>query len=138
MPSAATASSTPSREVGPPLLRLAPEDGHPGLVVGRRDVDDQPAGEAADQPLVQRLDLGRRPVAGEHDLAVGGLQRVGEPEQLRLHLPAVGEELHVVHQQQVHVEEPPAVGLALPRGDRGVERLDELVEGEILDRQARD
>ena len=119
-------------EPGAALLGLPAEDGDAGLVVGRRDVDDEPAGEPADEPLVERLDLGGRPVAGEDDLAVGGLQRVGEPQQLRLHLAPVGEELHVVHQQQVDVEEPLAVGLAVPGGDGGVERLDELVEGEVL------
>ena len=121
----------------PSLLRLAPEDGHPGLVVGGGDVDDEAAREAADQPLVQGLDLRRRPVTGEDDLPVCGLQGVGQPEQLRLHLATMGEELHVVHQEQIHVEEPLAVGVALPRGDSGVERLDELVEGEILHRQPR-
>ena len=64
------------------------------------------------------------------------LERVGEPQQLGLHLAAVGQELHVVHQQQIDVDEPPAVRLALPRRDGGVKRLDELVQGEILDRQA--
>ena len=122
----------------PPLLRLAAQDRDPGLVVGRGDVDDEPAGEPADQPLVQRLDLGRRPVAGEHDLPVGGLQRVGEPQQLGLHLAPVGEELDVVHQQEIDVEEALAVGLALAGGDRGVERLDELVEREVLAPAGRD
>ena len=66
-----------------------------------------------------------------------GLQRVGEPEQLRLHLPAVGEELHVVHQQHVDVEEPLAVRLAVAGGDRRVKRLDELVQRQVLDREPR-
>ena len=46
-------------EPGAALLRLAAQDRHPGLVVGRGDVDDEPARESADQPLVQRFDLGR-------------------------------------------------------------------------------
>ncbi len=79
-----------------------------------------------------------RAVAGEHDLPVGRLQRVGEPQQLGLHLAPVGEELDVVHQQQIDVEEALAVGLAVPRGDGGVERLDELVEREVLDLAATD
>ena len=135
--SVATASSTPSREGGAPLLGLAAEDGDAGLVVRSGDVDDQPAGEAPDEPLVERLDLRRRAIAGEHDLAAGGLERVGEPEQLRLHLPAMGQELHVVHQQQVDVEEPLAVRLAVTGGDGGVKRLDEFVEREIFDGEPR-
>ena len=138
MSSVATASSTPSPNDGPALLGLPPQDRDPGLVVRRRDVDDEPAGEPPDQAIVQRLDLGRRPVAGEHDLAVAGLQRVGEPQQLGLHLAPVGQELDVVHQQQVDVEEPLAVGLAVAGGDGGVKGLDELVEREVLDGQARD
>ena len=137
MPSAATRLEHALAERGAALLRLAAQDRDAGLVVGRRDVDDEPAGEAADQALVERLDLGGRPVAGEDDLPVGRLERVGEPQQLRLHLAPVGEELHVVHQQQVDVEEALAVRLALPGRDRGVERLDELVEREVLDGEPR-
>ena len=37
--------------------------------------------------------------------------------------------------KQIDVDESSAVGLALPRRDSGVKRLDELVQGEILDRQ---
>ena len=123
------------RERHPALVRLPAQDRDPGLVVRRGDVDDQPAGEAADEPLVQRLDLRGRPVAGQDDLAVGGLQRVGQPQQLGLHFPPVGEELDVVDQQQIHVEEALAVGLAVAGGDRGVKRLHELVEREVLDLQ---
>ena len=127
----------PSAERGPPLFGFAAEDRHPGFIVGRRYVDDQPPGEPPDQPLVQRFDLGRRPVAGEHDLPVGRLQRIGEPQELRLHLAAVGEELDVVHQQQIDIVEPPPVRIALARRDGGVEGLHELVQCEILDRQRR-
>ena len=121
------------RERGPPLFRLPTKDGDPGLVVGRGDVDDETTGEPADQPLVQRLDLRWRAVAGEDDLPIGGLERVGEPEQLRLHLAPVGQELDVVHQQQIHVEESLPVRLAVTGGDRGMKGLHELIEGEILD-----
>ncbi len=121
------------RERGPPFFRLPTKDGDPGLVVGRGHVDDETTGEPTDQPLVQRLDLRWRAVAGENDLPIGGLERVGEPEQLRLHLAPVGQELDVVHQQQIHVEESLPVRLAVTGGDRGMKGLHELIEGEILD-----
>jgi hypothetical protein len=124
-------------EAGPPLFGLAAENGDAGLVVGGGHVDDEATREATDETLVQGLDIGRRPVAGEDDLTARSLQRVGQPQQLGLHLPPVGEELHVIHQQQVHIEEPLAVGLAVAGRDGRVKRFDELVQGEILHRQAR-
>ena len=47
-------------ERGPALLGFPAQDRDPGFVVRRRHIDDEAAGEAADQALVQRLDLGRR------------------------------------------------------------------------------
>src|SRR5205807_4060708 len=64
-------------------------------------------------------------------------QCLGEPLQLRLHLLAVREILHIVQEQHVHVLEPAAERVALPRGDACVEGLDVLVERQILDVQLR-
>ncbi len=61
------------------------------------------------------------------------LQRFGETQQLCLHLLAIRQELHVVHQQDIDVLEAPAEGVALPGRDRGVERLDVLVQRQVLD-----
>ena len=79
-----------------------------------------------------------RTIARQHDLAAGGEHRVGEAEQLGLHLPPMGQELHVVHQQHADFGVAPAVGLSLPRRDGRVKGLDELVEGEILDARSAD
>ena len=49
----------------------------------------------------------------------------------------MGQELDVVHQQQIHVEESLPVRLAVPGGDRGVKGLHELVEREVLDVEVR-
>src|SRR4029079_7969890 len=51
-------------EAGATVFRRAPENGDPGLIIRSRDIDPQPAGKAANEPFVQRLDLGRRTVAG--------------------------------------------------------------------------
>ena len=112
---------------------LAPKDRDPGLVVGGRHIDYEPSGEAPNQALVQRLDFGRRPVAGQHDLAIRRLKRIGESKKLGLHFSTVGEKLHVVHKKKIHIVEAPAVGVALPRRDGSMEGLDELVQREVLD-----
>ena len=49
------------------------------------------------------------------------LQRFGEAQQLGLHLLAIGEELNVVHQQDVHILEAAAEIVSLSRRDRCVE-----------------
>src|SRR4029453_12064937 len=60
--------------------------------------------------------------------------RVGEAEQLRLYFAAVGEELDIVHQQHAGFGVAAAVGVSLSCGDGRMERFDEVVEGEILNR----
>src|SRR5712691_11678360 len=117
------------------LVGLAPQDRDPRLVVGRAHIHDQSARQPRDQPLVQVGDVGRRAIARQHDLAPRRLQRLRQPQQLRLHFLAVREELHVVHEQHVHVLKPAAEGIALARGDARVERLDVFVERQKLDVQ---
>src|SRR6266550_3548840 len=78
----------------------------PRLVVGRAHVHHQPARQARDEPLVQVGDVGRRAVARQHDLPPRRLERLREAQQLGLHFLAVREELHVVHEQHVHVLKP--------------------------------
>src|SRR5437867_1224284 len=63
------------------------------------------------------------------------LERLREAQQLGLHFLAVREKLHVVHEQHVHVLKPAAERVALARRDARMERLDVLVEGQILDVQ---
>ena len=61
------------------------------------------------------------------------LQRLRKAEQLRLHLLAIRKELNVVHQQDIHILEAAAERISLSRRDRRVERLDVLVQGQVLD-----
>src|SRR5690349_7520580 len=82
------------------------------------------AWEPRDEALVQVRELRGRAVGREDDLVSRPLQCLGEPQELRLHLLPVGEELHVVHQQHVHRLEAAAERVTLPRRDRRVERLD--------------
>ena len=104
-----------------PLLRLPAQNRDAGFVIGDADVHDEAARKPRDQTLVQVRDFGRRAIAGEHDLMPRLLQRFGEAQQLGLHLLAIGEELNVVHQQDVHILEAAAEIVSLSRRDRCVE-----------------
>ena len=82
------------------LLALRPQDRHARLVVRRADVDDQSAGQARDEPLVDVGDVGGWPVARHHDLAAVRLERVEDAAAAPLCVSRLpGEELHVVDQQ---------------------------------------
>src|SRR6185436_12173305 len=61
------------------------------------------------------------------------LERFGEAQELRLHFLAVRQELHVVHQQGVHVLEATAERVSLPRRDGRVKRFDVLIQRQVLD-----
>ena len=113
------------------------QDGNPGLVVGLRDVEHQPPGEPRQQPVIERFDLGRRAIAGQHHLLLAGEHHVEHPQELRLHFPLAAEELDVVHQQQVGITEPGAEPVAVAGGQRHVKALDELVQREELDAGSR-
>jgi len=90
-----------------------------------------------DQTLIERCDLAGASVAGQHDLPACRLHGADDAKQLGLHSTLLVEELDVVDEQKIDVGESLAVGLALPRSDGGVEGLDQVVKGEVLDDQAR-
>ncbi|OMP13430.1 hypothetical protein COLO4_01703, partial [Corchorus olitorius] len=80
---------------------LVDQDGHAHLQLGRLDGHRQPGVEARDQPLVdvgQALGIG---VRGHHDVALLGQQGLEGVEELLLRAVLVGEELHIVDQQQI-------------------------------------
>ena len=111
-------------------LDLLAQDGDARLEVGPADVDDDALAEARAQPLLQFLQLARRPVAGDHDLLAGLVERVERVEELDLRLLLLDEELDVVDEQHVVL----AVGL-LEAVDAALvgDRVDEVV-GEALAR----
>ncbi len=73
--------------------------------VGRFDVGHKPGGEALPQTVLERLQVVRGPVGGEHDLAAAVVQGVERVEELLLGPRLALEELHVVQQQHVDVAE---------------------------------
>ena len=105
------------------VLDLLAQDRDPRLEVGRLDVGDQPPFEARAQPLLERRDLARRPVARHDDLPAGLVERVEGVEELLLDPLLVLEELHVVDQQHV----VGAVALLEPLDALVAEAVDEVV-----------
>ncbi len=82
-------------------LDLLAQDGDARLEVRPADVDDDALAEARAQALLERLQLARRPVAGDHDLLAGFVERVERVEELHLRPLLPDEELHVVDEQHV-------------------------------------
>ena len=74
--------------------------------LGRADVAHQPGLEALAQAVLERREVARRPVGGQHELGAGLVQRVEGVEELLLGLGLGLQELDVVDEQ--HVD--PAVG----------------------------
>ena len=98
------------------------EDLHAQRLVERHHLDAEAAGESRAHALVERLEIGRRAVGGDDDLAAGIEQRVERVAELVLERLAL-QELHVVDDQQI--DRPHR----LLEGDRGVrlQRSDEAV-----------
>ena len=104
-------------------LDLLAQDRDPRLEVGRLDVGDQAPLEPRAQPLLERRDLARRPVGGDHDLPAGLVDRVEGVEELLLDPLLVLEELDVVDQEQV----VGAVALLEALDPLVAQRVDEVV-----------
>src|SRR5712691_10883765 len=81
----------------------APEDFQAQLLAERTDLDHEPAGEPRAHALVQALEIGRRPIGGDHDLAAGVDERVERVTEFGLGRLAL-QELQVVDHQ--HVDGP--------------------------------
>ena len=88
--------------------RFLAKDGDPVLEVGQLDVGDHAPLEARHQACLEARDLGRRPVARQHDLAAAFVERVEGVEELLLHRLLPLEEVHVVDEEEVGLTEAPA------------------------------
>src|SRR6185437_8516788 len=117
----------------PLLLRLFLQDGYLGLQIGRLDIGNQAPLEAAAQAVLNLGQFLGRPVAGDHDLLHGLVQRVEGVEELLLGALLLGQELDIVNEQDIHVAK-----LVAEDGRLVVaQRIDHLV-GELLARQVAD
>src|SRR5690606_14237034 len=95
--------------------------------------DDEPAGKAREEPIVQRVDLLRRPIAREDDLPAPRGERVPRPEQLLLHPGLTREELYVVENQEPDLAQAAPERVPLARLDRGGHAFHEVFEGVVDD-----
>ena len=86
----------------PPLHRFVFQQGHPEFIVRLLDVGGQALLEPGAQALLQAEHLMGRPVGGKHDLLFLLVQGVEGVEQLFLAGVLAGDELHIVHQKQIH------------------------------------
>ena len=75
------------------------------VFVERADVDAEPALEARQHALVERVEIGRRPIGGDDDLTAGVDQRIQRVAELLLDRLAL-EKLHVVDDQHVDAAQP--------------------------------
>ena len=96
MRSAITCSASLVGELDAVVLGALAQDRQARGEIGRSDVGDESGGEALAQTVFECLQVVRRAVGAEHDLAPGIVQRVERVEQLLLGLGLALEELHVV------------------------------------------
>ncbi len=82
-------------------IGLLLQDAQTQFVVGRVQVNDQPALQARLDALLQILDLARRAVGGNHDLLVLINQRVERVEEFFLRRILARHELHVIDHQHI-------------------------------------
>src|SRR5690606_34980148 len=85
------------------VLRFLAQDGDAGFQIRRLDIRGQSPFKAAAQPLLQGGDILRRPVRGDHQLAVGFVEGVKSMEELFLGRFLAGDELDVVDEQDVRI-----------------------------------
>ena len=89
-------------------LRLELQDRDPRLEVWRLHVDAEAPAEPAHEALLETGQLVRRSVGGDRDLPPASVEMVERVEEFCLRLLALGEELDVVDQQDVHLAVPVA------------------------------
>ena len=81
--------------------RLGNQNRHPHFQLGRLDGNRQAGIKARHQSLVNIGETFRVGIAGHHDMAFFGQQRFKRVEEFFLRSIFVGEELHIVNQQQI-------------------------------------
>ena len=89
------------RQIDSLLFRFLAKDGHFRFEIGWLDVGDESPLESRSKPLLQRGDVFRRRVGGEHDLLLRFVECVERMEELFLRPFLAGDELDVVEQQGV-------------------------------------
>ena len=103
---------------------LVLDDGKAGLKVGGSNVCQQTPLETGAETIVQQCHFRGRTVRGQNNLTAGFVQSIEGMEEFVLYLFLTGNELHVVHQQQVCFA---VLGAELAAA-AGTDQFDELVD----------
>ena len=103
------------------------QNGHTGLIVRGLDIRQQAPLETGAQPVLQGGHVAGPPVGGHDDLLPGFVEGVEGMEELLLGLLLTGDELDIVHQQQIRL----AVLVLELRLTAGLDGGDQLV-GEFV------
>ncbi len=82
-------------------LHFVAQNGEAGFHIGRLKVGDQAPLKTTHEAMLEVLDFTGRPVASEHELFVGFVQRVEGVEKFLLNALLAGEELNVINQQHI-------------------------------------
>src|SRR4029077_15852652 len=96
---------------------------------GWLDVGHEPGLEALTQPVLERLQVVRRAIGGEHDLPTAVVEGVERVEELLLGLGLALEELHVVQEQHVDVTKARLEALGLPTAESAEKLVCEGLSG---------
>ena len=118
------------------LRGLRADDGRARLEIRRLHVREQAALEPGAQAVVEALHLLRRPVGGHDDLLSGLVQAVEGVEKLLLRAVLAGDELDIVHEQQVGIAVFLAEVLRRARADGFDHLVDELLALDVGDLRA--
>ena len=104
-------------------VHLLFEDGHPGLEARHLNICTESPLESGEQALFHALHLYRRLVAGQDNLLARLMEVVEDVEEHILRLLLAAEELHVIHDEDIHelVEVGEVVNAVV------ADRIDELV-----------
>ena len=135
MRSAITCSACVVGELDVVVLGALAQDRQARGEVGRLDVGDEAGLEALAQAVLERLQVARRAVGGEHDLAAAVVERVEGVEELLLGLGLALEELDVVDEQDVDVAEAGLEGVGVAAAERAEELVGEGLAGRAADRE---
>ena len=100
-----------ARDVGSDILRhreaetfrLAADDRHAGLKIGRLDICQKTPLKAGAEPVLQCFDLLGRAVAGEDDLLIAFVKRIKGVEELLLRTLFAGDELDIIDSKKIRL-----------------------------------
>src|ERR1700730_7993557 len=113
------------------VLRFFLKNGDLCLKIGWLDIGDEAPFEARAQPLLDGGDFLRWAIRGDHDLFLLVVESVERVKKLFLGPLARGNELNVIHHEDVHVPEPVAEGGHAFEADRSDDLIREFLRADV-------